>query len=297
MSCTLHCNSRAAAHSAGSERSSTTTSSTPRASRSSAPHTAQQQPATAARQRRFSIDSTTSNTTATASASASASATAAVSGRRISIVDREAPRRVSDDKPPRPTKAFDPDALNSVQRHAASKAGLADAILKMRKATLLLRIAGVPLANAARYHRVCTATAMHCVHCNRAEKERHLFRARPLPQSHNQPPAVQPSTTAASRRGSSSDTTVTSATGTTTALGLAGVPKELLAALAQDPEGAALLEQIRAFPDVDVGAILAASSDDGSDDSASTCSSEEFNYAAAASATDGDAPLTNGHSG
>jgi hypothetical protein len=124
-----------------------------------------------------------------------------------------------------------------------------------------------------------------------------LFRARPLPQSHNQPPAVQPSTTAASRRGSSSDTTVISATGTTTALGLAGVPKELLAALAQDPEGAALLEQIRAFPDVDVGAILAASSDDGSGDSASTCSSEEFNYAAAASATDGDAPLTNGHSG
>jgi hypothetical protein len=135
----------------------------------------------------------------------------------------------------------------------------------------------------------------------RAEKERHLFRARPLPQSHNQPPAVQPSTTAASRRGSSSDTTVTSATGTTSALGLAGVPKELLAALAQDPEGAALLEQIRAFPDVDVGAILAASSDDGSSDSASTCSSEEFHHAAvtatAAAAADGggDALLTNGN--
>jgi hypothetical protein len=139
------------------------------------------------------------------------------------------------------------------------------------------------------------------VHC-RAEKERHLFRARPLPQSHNQPPAVQPNTTAASRRNSSSDTTAAASNTTgTTALGLVGVPKELLAALAQDPEGAALLEQIRAFPDVDVGAILAAS-DDGSSDSASTCSSEEFHYAPAATATavtdtatNGDAPLTNGH--
>jgi hypothetical protein len=147
----------------------------------------------------------------------------------------------------------------------------------------------------------CTATCCQNVHC-RAEKERHLFRARPLPQSHNQPPAVQPGATVASRRGSSASSDTTAANGTTsstaaTALGLAGVPKELLAALAQDPEGAALLEQIRAFPDVDVGAILAAASDDGSD-SLSTCSSEEFQYASAtaATATDGDAPLTNGQS-
>jgi hypothetical protein len=129
----MYCTSRAAAHSAGFERSSTT-SSTPRASSSSTQHTAQQQqPAAVARQRRFSTDSAASNTTATASACAATANTAAMSGRRISIVDREAPRRVSDDKPPRPTKAFDPDALNSVQRHAASKAGLADAIQKMRK--------------------------------------------------------------------------------------------------------------------------------------------------------------------
>jgi hypothetical protein len=118
----LHCTSRAQAHSAGSERSSAT--STPRTSSSATQHAALPQPAAAARQRRSSTGSTTtSNTTAN---------TAAVSGRRVSIVDREAPRRVSEDKPPRPTKAFDPDALNSVQRHAASKAGLADAIQKMR---------------------------------------------------------------------------------------------------------------------------------------------------------------------
>lgn len=83
------------------------------------------------------------------------------------------------------------------------------------------------------------------------ERRRRIFHARPLPRSHNQPAPPPITVHAGISRLSSANTS-----------SMGDVPNDLMTLLAQDPEGAVLLEKLRQHPNIDMEALLADTSSD-----------------------------------